>query len=77
MTAHQILILVLIALILFILPAFGLYFMFKKAGAPAWKGLVPVLNSYEMVRLSKRPVYLFLLQFIPVVGWFFTLAILC
>ena len=75
MTAHQVLILVYIALALFILPAFGAYFMFKKAGAPAWKALVPVLNSYEMIRLSKRPVYLFILQFIPVVGWFFTLAI--
>jgi len=75
MTAHQILVLIIISLVLFILPAFGLYFMFKKAGVPAWKGLVPVLNSYEMLRLSKRPVYLFFIQFIPVVGWFLTLAI--
>jgi signal peptidase I len=76
MTSHQVLILMLIALTLFILPAFGLYFMFKKAGAPAWKGVVPIFNSFEMLRLSKRPFYLFVLQFIPVVGWFFTLAIL-
>jgi signal peptidase I len=76
MTSHQVLILILIALALFILPAFGLYFMFKKAGAPAWKGVVPFFNSFEMLRLSKRPIYLFVLQFIPVVGWFFTLAIL-
>ncbi len=76
MSSHQVLILILIALVLFILPAFGLYFMFKKAGAPAWKGVVPILNSFEMLRLSKRPMYLFVLQFIPVVGWFFTLAIL-
>ncbi|HEY2348928.1 MAG TPA: S26 family signal peptidase [Puia sp.] len=76
MTAHQILILILIALSLFILPAFGLYFMFKKAGVPAWKGLVPVLNSYEMVKMSQRPIYLFFIQFIPVAGWFFSLAIL-
>src|SRR5450432_121010 len=75
MTVHQILILVIIALALFILPAFGLFFMFKKAGVPAWKAVVPIVNSYEMVRLSKRPVYLFILQFIPIVGWFFTLAI--
>jgi signal peptidase I len=75
MTSHQILILVLIALTLFILPSFGLYFMFKKAGVPAWKALVPVLNSYEMLTMSKRPLYLFVLQFIPIVGWFFTLAI--
>jgi signal peptidase I len=76
MSSHQVLILILIALALFILPAFGLYFMFKKAGTPAWKGVVPILNSFEMLRLSKRPMYLFVLQFIPVVGWFFTLAIL-
>jgi signal peptidase I len=75
MTAHQILILLLIALVLFVVPAIGLFFMFRKAGVPAWKGLVPVLNSYEMIRLSKRPVYLFFLQFVPVVGWFFSLAI--
>jgi signal peptidase I len=49
--------------------------MFKKAGAPSWKGLVPVLNTYEMLRLSKRPMIWFFLQFIPVVGWFITLAI--
>src|SRR5579862_7653716 len=76
MSSHQVLILILISLALFILPAFGAYFMFKKAGAPAWKGVVPILNSFEMLRLSKRPMYLFVLQFIPVVGWFFTLAIL-
>jgi signal peptidase I len=75
MTAHQILILLFISLILFILPAFGLFFMFKKAGIPGWLGLVPVYNSYEMVRLSKRPIYWFFLQFIPIVGWFITLAI--
>ena len=75
MTSHQVLILIFISLILFILPAFGLYFMFRKAGQPAWEGLVPVYNSYKMVALSKRPIYLFILQFIPVVGWFFTLAI--
>jgi signal peptidase I len=75
MTAHQVLILFLIALFLFTLPAFGLFFMFKKAGVPAWKGLVPLLNTFEMLRLSKRPLFWFILQFIPVVGWFMTLAI--
>ncbi|HEY1872420.1 MAG TPA: DUF5684 domain-containing protein, partial [Chitinophagaceae bacterium] len=75
MSAHQISILLLISLFLFILPAFGLYFMFKKAGAPSWKGLVPVLNTFEMLRLSKRPMIWFFLQFIPIVGWFITLAI--
>ena len=54
MTAHQILSLLFIALVLFILPPFGSYFMFKKAGVPAWKGLVPVLNTYEMLRYKQK-----------------------
>jgi signal peptidase I len=75
MTSHQILILLLISLVLFVIPSFGAYFMFKKAGQPDWKGATPVYNTYEMLRLSGRPVYWFYLQFIPVIGWFITLAI--
>src|SRR5450432_3598811 len=76
MTAHQILVLVLIAFVLFALPAIGTYFMFKKAGVPAWKGLVPAYNTYEMLKLSKKPIFWFFVQFIPVVGWFIKLTIL-
>jgi len=75
MSAHQVLILCLIALVLFILPAAGTYLLFKKAGQPAWKGLIPVYNSFVMLQISKRPIYWFFLQFIPVMGWFITLGI--
>ncbi len=75
MTAHQILILILISLILFILPAVGLFFMFKKAGVPGWWGLIPFYNSWVMLKLAKRPMHWFFWQFIPVVGWFITLGI--
>ena len=76
MTSHQVLVLCLIALVLFILPSFGAYLLFKKAGQPGWKALVPVYNTYVMLRISQRPVYWFFLQFIPVMGWFITLGIL-
>ena len=76
MNSHQVLILCLIALVLFILPSFGAYLLFKKAGQPGWKALVPVYNTYVMLRISQRPVYWFFLQFIPVMGWFITLGIL-
>jgi signal peptidase I len=76
MSPHQILILISIALVLFILPAFGLYFLFKKAGIPGWKGLIPIYNTYVMLQISERPLYWFFLQFIPVAGWFITLGIL-
>ncbi|HMH23483.1 MAG TPA: S26 family signal peptidase [Puia sp.] len=75
MSSHQLLVLILIALVIFILPAFGASLLFKKAGVPGWKGLVPVYNSYLMLQVSKRPLYWFYLQFIPVVGWFISLGI--
>ena len=75
MSTHQLLIISLIALILFILPSFGAYLLFKKAGRPGWMALVPILNSFEMIRIARRPLFWFFLQFIPIVGWFISLAI--
>jgi signal peptidase I len=76
MSSHQIAILCLISLVLFILPSFGAYLLFRKAGRPAWQALIPLYNTWLMLRIAGRPVYWFFLQFIPVVGWFITLGIL-
>jgi signal peptidase I len=76
MNAHQVLIVSLISLIFLVLPAFGSYLLFKKAGQPGWKALIPVYNTYVMLEIAQRPRYWFLLQFIPVVGWFISLGIL-
>ncbi len=76
MTSHQIAIVCLISLVLFILPSFGAYLLFVKAKKPGWMALVPVYNTYLMMKLAGRPIYWFFLQFIPVVGWFITLGIL-
>ena len=75
MSAHQILNLILIALVLFVLAAPGAYLLFKKAGVPGWKGLVPIYNTYVMLEISKRRKFWAFLQLIPVVGWFVTLGI--
>jgi signal peptidase I len=76
MSAHQVLNLFLIALTLFLLPAPGLYFMFRKAGIPSWKALVPLYNTWIILELANRAKYWFFLQLIPVLGWFITLAIM-
>lgn len=75
MSAHQILNLILIALVIFLLAAPGAYLLFRKAGVPGWKGLIPVYNTFVMLQISKRRVYWAVLQLIPVVGWFITLGI--
>src|SRR5580658_5427294 len=76
MSSHQIVIISLIALVFFILPSLGAFLLFRKAHEPGWQALIPVYNTYVMLKIADRPIYWFLLQFIPVVGWFITLGIL-
>lgn len=75
MSSHQILVLVLIQLFLLLLPAFGLFKMFEKAGVPGWKAFVPFYNTWIMLTLAKRPRHWVFWQFIPIVGWFITMGI--
>ena len=75
MTSNDILVLLEITLLLFLLPAFGLSAMFKKAGIPAWKAYVPFYNTWVILKTGERPMHWFFWQFIPIVGWFVTLGI--
>lgn len=60
----------------FIASLIGLYGMFQKANIPAWKALVPYLNTWEMVKKMELKKHWFFLQFIPVAGVFFSIWIL-
>jgi signal peptidase I len=57
------------------LPCYGLYKMFQKAGVPAWKALVPFYNTWVILGVSKKPKWWFFAQLVPVAGWFFTILI--
>jgi signal peptidase I len=76
MSSHQIVILFFIALFFFVIPSIGSFLLFRKAGEPGWQAFVPIYNTYVMLKIADRPLYWFILQFIPVIGWFITLAIL-
>jgi signal peptidase I len=75
MSSYQIFILLLISLVIIMLPCYGLYKMFQKAGVPAWKALVPFYNTWVMLQVSNKPKWWFYAQFFPVAGWFFSLLI--
>ncbi len=53
----------------------GLYGMFRKAGIPAWKALIPFYNTWCMVQKMGLKKYWFFLQFIPIAGQFITIWI--
>ena len=75
MTSYQILIIALISFLIVFLPSAGLYGMFKKAGVPGWKALIPFYNTGVILDISKRPRHWFIWQFVPIVGWFVNLGI--
>ncbi len=76
MTFYQVFIIALISLILFVVPAIGMYFMFKKSGIASWKALIPLVNTWFMLDIAKKPKHWFFWQFLPVAGWFITLGIM-
>ncbi len=76
MSSTDVFYLVLIAFLINLLPAIGLYGMFRKAGVASWKALIPFYNTWTMLEIAKRPRYWFFLQFIPIIGWFISLGIL-
>lgn len=76
MSQNEFLTVVLISLLVVMLPAPGLYGMFRKAGVPGWKAFVPFYNTWVMLEVAGRKKHWFFWQFIPVVGWFITMGII-
>lgn len=76
MSFSDISVILLIAIIIVMLPAPGLYRLFPKAGIAAWKAWVPFLNTWEMVKAEKLKKHWYFWQFIPVAGWFISIWII-
>lgn len=76
MSSHDVFILILISLLIVLLPAPGLYKMFRKAGIPDWKAWVPFLNTWEIVKAARIKRHWFYWQFIPIAGWFISIWLL-
>jgi len=75
MPINQLIIILIIQLFILLLPSFGAYKMFEKAGVAGWKAFVPFYNTWIMLKLGNRAKYIAFLQFIPIVGWFISMSI--
>ena len=53
----------------------GIYAMLKKAGVDNTKAMIPIYNTWEVVKLCHIPKFWFWIQLIPIVGQFVTLWI--
>ncbi|MBC8034463.1 MAG: signal peptidase I [Chitinophagaceae bacterium] len=75
MTFNELLTVIGITLLLLLLPAFGMFSMFKKASLTPWKAFVPFYNIWVILEVGNRPRHWFFWLFIPVVNWFVILGI--
>ncbi|MDQ2796693.1 DUF5684 domain-containing protein [Lapillicoccus sp.] len=62
-------------LIGYLISALALFGMFKKAGEPGWAAFVPFYSSYVLVKISGYNGWLFLLFFIPIVGFVWAIVV--
>ena len=47
----------------------GMWKVFAKAGQPGWAVIVPIYNTIVMIQVAGKPIWWFILLFIPVVNF--------
>lgn len=57
--------LVVVFILFIILPYFGLWKLFEKAGQAGWQAIIPIYNAYVMIKLNGKPVWWIVLVLIP------------
>jgi signal peptidase I len=48
--------------------AFGRYKLYEKAQQPSWAAFVPIYNQYVKLQIIGKPIWWFILLFVPVIG---------
>lgn len=61
--------LIILSLIFLFFPVF-MFKVFEKANVPAWKSIVPMLNYWEWNKINDKPIWWFLLLFVPFINIF-------
>lgn len=54
----------------------GMWKVFTKAGEPGWFAIVPILNTYTMIKIARRPGWWLLLMFIPCINFVVAIIIM-
>ena len=62
-----------LAVVVFVIA--GMWRVFTKAGKPGWACLVPIYNVIVLLQIAGRPVWWFLLMFIPFVNIIVTFVV--
>jgi len=57
-----------ISIIIYVIMVLSWWFIFEKAGKPAWYSLIPLLNFIAFVDIARKPWWYTLLLLIPLVN---------
>lgn len=60
---------VLIQLVIVLVMLIGMWKMFVKADKPGWACIIPFYNAIVFIQIAGKPVWWFLLMFIPIVNF--------
>ena len=66
--SNYILIFVIVSLIMTILHVIGIWNVFKKAGEPGWKSIIPFYNTYTLYKISWDPMWFWLVLLGGLIG---------
>lgn len=69
---------IVLVLVLLILVGFiaGMWMMFEKANQPGWAALIPIYNTYVMLKVAGRPGWWLILYIVPIINWIVPLLVL-
>ena len=59
---------VLSSLVGYLIGAFALFGIFKKAGEPTWQAFVPIWNTIVLLKVAGKPLWWIVLLIIPIVN---------
>ena len=61
-------VLLMLPLILIVVSIVALWKLLTKAGKPGWASIIPIYNSLVLIYIAGKPMWWFLLMFIPIVN---------
>lgn len=76
-TTTNLLLITIPILVLSIIGIIGMWKLFQKAGQPGWAAIIPIYNTYILLKIADKPAWwlvFLLLSLIPFVGVFISLV---
>lgn len=75
LTAGVIITYLLVVGVVLVIMLAAMWKVFQKAGRPGWAAIIPIYNTYVMLKIVGRPGWWLLLYFIPIVNIFVAIVV--